>query len=251
MNFVVDVCGNLVKETRRERLLGLVVNSHLTWSDYLNGENWRQNDNFVGLIPQLNQRVGLLSNIAHLMPRSKFNLLCNGIFYSKLLYCLQVFSNVWTNHDLDEDTRRYTACTKSDMNKLQTLQNKIMRLKTGLGYDCSTKELTEKTGDLSVHQLSAYATLTSAHKIIITKQPEYLSSKLKLRTKDELPSLPERHENSLFIRANLTLVRSGFFYRSAALFNQLPLPLRSCNDVNVFKSSVKKWVKLNVPVKPS
>ena len=137
------------------------------------------------------------------------------------------------------------------MNKLQTLQNKIMRLKTGLRYDCSTKELTEKTGDLSVHQLSAYATLTSAHKIIITKQPEYLSSKLKLRTKDELPSLPERHVNSLFIRANLTLVRSGFFYRSAALFNQLPLPLRSCNDVNVFKSSVKKWVKLNVPVKPS
>ena len=249
VDFAIKVCDNIVKESQSERLLGLIVNNQLTWSDYLNGEKWRESNNFVGLIPQLSQRVGLLSRVAHFMPRAKLNIFCNGLFYSKLLYCLEVFSNIWCKNDMDEESRRYVAFTKQDIRNLQVLQNKIMRLKSGLPFESGTKELTESTGDLSVHQLVAYSTLKTAHRIIISKQPEYLSTKLKLRTKDDIPQLPPRYENTLGISSRLTIARGGFFCRASALFDRLPLSLRSCMDLKMFKHEVKQWVKTNVPVK--
>ena len=94
-NISIDICGNTVCDSKSERLLGLTVNNQLTWSDYLYGEQWREKDNAIGLIPQLNQRVGLLSKLVNMMPKDKFKLLCSGLFYSKLFYCLQVFSHVW------------------------------------------------------------------------------------------------------------------------------------------------------------
>ena len=249
VDFTVNVCQNIVRESKSERLLGLIVNNRLTWSNYLHGEE-EQNANFIGLIPQLNQRVGLLSKLAPLVPKLKFKLLCDGLFYSKLLYCLQVFSNIWCVNNFDEDSRRFVAFTKDDLRKLQVLQNKILRLKCGLGFDCSTRELVEKSGDLSVHQLTAFSTLTTAHRAIVSKKPQYLYSKLKLRNRDQIPSLPERYENTLNISSKLTLARGGFFCRSSALFNQLPSSLGSCRDVKKFKIDAKMWVISNVPVKP-
>ena len=63
----INVCGSIVRDTQSERLLGLTVNNQLTWSDYLYGEKWRLEDNSVGLIPQLNQSVGLLTKLVHLI----------------------------------------------------------------------------------------------------------------------------------------------------------------------------------------
>ena len=74
------------------------------------------------------------------------------------------------------------------MRKLQTLQKKILWIKCGLSYETSTSELIEKTGDLSVHQLCAHTTLTSAHKAIISKQARFMHTKLMLRNKNFIPA---------------------------------------------------------------
>ena len=83
-----------VEESKSEKLLGLVVNNQLTWTDYLYGESWREEGNAKGLIPQLSQRVGILRRLGHLMPKQRFKMVCQGIFYSKMIYCLHVVGNV-------------------------------------------------------------------------------------------------------------------------------------------------------------
>ena len=98
----INVCGSTVQDSKSERLLGLTVNNQLTWSEYLHGEKWRDEDNAIGLIPQLNQRVGLLSKLVNLMPNDEFKLFCHCLFYSKLQYCLQVFSHVLDIPNLDQ-----------------------------------------------------------------------------------------------------------------------------------------------------
>ena len=50
-NIEINVCGSTVQDTHSERLLGLIVNNNMTWSDYLYGEKWRTEENFAGLIP--------------------------------------------------------------------------------------------------------------------------------------------------------------------------------------------------------
>ena len=249
-NIEINVCGSRVKDTRSERLLGLTVNNKMTWSDYLQGERWRTENNQVGLIPQLSQRVGILSRLSSLMPKEKFKLFCNGLFHSKLIYCLEVFSHVWNISTYDEEQRRFPAFTRSDNRKLQVLQNRVMRLKSNLPFGTSTVELCRTTGDLSVHQLSAFSTLVTAHKSIISKQPQYLARRLHLRTKQEHPFLPNRHENTLRIQSNLTISRGGFLHRSSVLYNQLPHEFRSEKCSKIFKTKVKEWVKMNITPRP-
>ena len=166
------------------------------------------------------------------------------------MYCLQVFANCWSECNLDESVQRFTTFTRNDNAKLQVLQNKVMRLKCGLPFDTPTTELIKATGDLSVQQLTAYLTLTTAQRAIVQQQPRYFASKLKLRTKDDIQVLPERHQFNLETGTRLTIARGGFFYRCASLFNRLPLVLRSCRNQNEFKSKVKEWIRVNVPVKP-
>ena len=87
--------GNTIRESKSEKLLGLIVNNELTWKEYLYGEDWRpQKENLPGLLPILSQRVGMLARLSKIVPKKRFKTLCNGIFNSKLIYCLQVVGNV-------------------------------------------------------------------------------------------------------------------------------------------------------------
>ena len=246
INFEINVCGNIITDSKSEKLLGLTVNNQLTWKEFLYGEQWREDDNAIGLIPQLAQRAGILSRISKYMPSDRFKLFCNGIFHSKISYCIQVFSHVWNLSTLDDETRRFYAFTKSDNKKLQILQNKTMRLKTHLPFHTTTETLCTASGDLSVQQLTAFSTLVSAQKSMFHKKPEYLARRLEPRSGPEL----SRQSNTLRIDSRLTLSRGGYFYRTAKLFNMLPDHLRSPLEPITFRTKVKQWIIENIPVKP-
>ena len=177
------------------------------------------------------------------------------MFDSKLLYCLQLFGNTWLRNQNDDTQRRFKAFTKADNQKLQVLQNKVLRMKTNLPFGTPTATLTRTASKLSVHQLTAYTTLLTIHKTLVRGQPHYFRDKLLPRyqggNNDELDSVaPRRQENSLKINSNLTISRGGFFYRGAALFNKLPLSLRLMKSESQFKREIKQWVQQNVDVKP-
>ena len=250
-NRVVDsdisvlVCGKTVTPSKSEKLLGLTVNEKMTWTEYLYGEQWRESDNSRGLISQLSQRVGLLKKLVSLMPKARFNMVCQGLFYSKLLYCLQVIGNVWGIETTDLITRKFSSFTKEDNRRLQTLQNQVLQMKTGLPPRTPTKTLLDISGDLSVQQLTAFATLATCHKIIQTGKPSALANKL------YQGSSRTRNGISIRLEANLTLSRGAFLYRAAVLFSALPQNVREDTGTHSFKQKLRKWIKANVPVKPT
>ena len=183
------------------------------------------------------------------MPRDRFRQIANGLFNSRLLYCLQVFGNIWGLATNDESTRRFSAFTKNDNRKLQVLQNQVLRMMTGLSPDTPTTRLLHEANSLSVHQLTAFTTLLSAQKAMFNKNPKYLARKLNIQENTE-NNIPLRNTNILRVRAELTLTRGGFFYRAALLWNLLPDDLRSRLPPDLFKKKVKIWVKENIRVKP-
>ena len=105
------------------------MNNELSWKEYLYGEKSRVKGNTPGLILQLSQRIGLLKKVVNLMRNISFNTICQGIFYYKMLYCLQFLGNVWGVSTTDEVNRRFTVFSKEDNRKLQTLQNIVLRMK--------------------------------------------------------------------------------------------------------------------------
>ena len=152
---------------------------------------------------------------------------------------------------MDDTDRRYTALTKEDMRKLQVLQNKVLRLKSGNHeMNVPTTELLEANNDLSVQQLGAFHTVLSVFKITSSGKPKYLADKLSLRRSINGQIFPLRRVNTLQVNSNLTLARSGFLYRGAQLWNQLPPFMRQESRLPVFRAELRKWIILNIPAKP-
>ena len=177
-----------------------------------------------------------------------FNLISSGIFNSTLIYCLNVFGNVWQNED--DKNMRFRAFTKNDLNRLQILQNQTLRLKLRATKYTSCKDLVNRSGELSVHQLIALHTLLQVHKVVLKKKPEYISNQLSLKLPENGQIFPHRQEFTIPINTKLTISRSSFVTRGARIWNRLPLQLRKSNKTDSFKHEAKKWVRNHISIKP-
>ena len=192
----------------------------------------------------------MLKRLSKVMPANKFNNVSQGIFSSKLTYCLQLFGNVWGIPNFDENRRRFSAFTKEDNRKVQCLHNKVLRLKSGLPQDTPLTQLLDCTNEMSVMQQTAFHTIMTTHRVVTSGQPGYLAKKLKLRTEGD-GIFPHRHMNTIAIPdVELTLSRGGFCYRAACLWNILPSHMRQGMKTVTFKRELKKWVRANISPRP-
>ena len=135
----------------------------------------------MGLIPQLSKRLGMLKRLSRYMSIEKLKYFSSGIFYSKLNYCLPVFGNIFGLEKYKDENRIYFSFTMKDNNNIQVLQNKLNRLLLNADYTTPTSELLDQTGSLSVHQMTAYHTALTTHKIIQSGKPSYIAEKFKIR----------------------------------------------------------------------
>ena len=247
--FRIKVGDKNIQETKDEVLLGITITNDMTWKSYLYGQYGNQKKN--GLIPKLSQRVGMLAKLSKFMSPGQFKSVCDGLFTSSLLYCLPLYMNVWNLPSMDDTSRRSTTITKEDCRKLQVLQNKVLRCKSGhTDRYTPTSELLRQTNELSVHQMGAYHSLITLARILLNGKPEYFVNRLDLRKPSEENVFPLRQLNTIDINCKLSLSRSGFSYRVAKLWNSLPANIRNISQMSTFKAEAKKWVRSFVSVKP-
>ena len=173
-------------------------------------------------------------------------MLTEGIFFSKLRYCLQLFGNVRGVETLRDSDSRFNSFTKSNLRCLQVLQNKVMRLLTGHRYETPVLTLLKECNMLSVNQLIAFSTIMTTYKIRKQNNPLYLA--VQLGTNNSRPT--QRNQQNINVNFNLTTGRQGFMYRAAREWSNLPLSLKLQNNASAFKKGAKKWVLSNIPAVP-
>ena len=233
----IEVDGKEITESESEKLLGVVINNELTWSNHLYGDEENE-----GLVPQLSKRLGILKKLSTRMSKKRLRLFASGIFYSKLNYCLPVFGNVFGLDKYKEENNRYTSYTMADNNSLQVLQNKLNRLLTGSPYNTPTIELLQQTNSLSIQQMIAFQTIVMTFKILKSKKPSYLSNKIQENSR----SGGRLNQPNL----SLSISKEGFIFRGITLMNMLDDSIRSENKVETFKARLWEWVKSNIAAKP-
>ena len=241
---ILNVCGEDVSVTKSEKLLGLVINDTMTWKTHLYGDG----DENLGLLKILSKRVGMLKKLRKCIPSVKFKQVLAGLFTSKLIYGMCVWTGVWgIPGQTGEETR--TSITKKDMYRLQTLQNKTLRLVNWADRSTPTMQQLGSTGSFSVHQLGAYLTLIQVFKIRESKQPEYHYKRL---FGENEPAVNVRSSDFPQVRVNfkLALSRGSFFYQGCRLWSALPGNIKLLTKPESFKKKCKQWVKMNVKIKP-
>ena len=182
-----------------------------------------------------------------MMPKDRLKNIAEGIFFSLLTYGIQVYGGVWGLDNLSIAEGRTKAFTKQDNHNLQVIMNKVLRSLTGLNKETPVKILLEQSGYLSVQQLTAFHTLTTMHKIMKNKEPEYIYN---IISQSKTTFNRTRTPAIFHPRYKLATSRQGFMYQGQKLYNLLPENVSTSGDIPSFKRSVKSWIKLNIPALP-
>lgn len=240
--FTIDICGESIGEAESEKVLGLIVNNKATWHHHLHG-----NEENLGLLKQLSQRVGMLKRIRKYMNERQFKMILTGMFTSKLLYGITTWGGVWGLRSMDDSNRNSIAITKEDMRKLQVIQNKALRLHRWMPRETPTCTLLSVSKELSVHQLVAYHTGVQAYKVNTTRQPTYHYNRL---FEDMEPNVNTRSSYERRVEFKLSLARTSFFYQSSRIWSELPTTIKTAKTLETFKRAMKTWVRARISIKP-
>ena len=128
---------------------------------------------------------------------------------------------------------------------LQTIQNKMARAVARVDWTTPTKEVFHQCGWLSVNQLAIYHSILLVYKVKASKQPKYLSNMF-MGTYKYNTRIAQSGLIKLEGRPKLELTNCSFKWRAVKQFNQLPMELRNCGTLGVFKSRVKAWITDNI-----
>ena len=140
---------------------------------------------------------------------------------SVLVYCIPVWG----------------GCDKGDMKELQVLQNMAAQHVLRLPRRSSRKEMFDKLGWLTVHQLVFYHTVMAVFKMRQTGEPEYLAEKM----------LNDNYRGGLVIpKTSLTLAKNSFCFRGGDSWISLPECLRNIRKPGPFKKGLKIYILSNI-----
>ena len=200
------------------------------------------------LVKALNSRLGALKKISQVASFKSRKAIADGIFMSKLTYLMPLWS----------------GCEEYLIKSLQVVQNKAARVVARLNIFTPTKALMLTCGWLSVRQLLVYHSLVLLHRVVQMHMPLYLFSKVKAggnfsyRTRQAVVYPPGfsfevgHPTDSGSIRLgsypSLDLSKQSWCCKSVEIFNTLPTSLKLENKLINFKTRLKQWIKLNIPI---
>ena len=218
--------GETVQATSRvETLLGLHLDHNLKFGEHiLNNEK--------SLVRGLNTRLKALLQIKKVASFKVRLMLANGLFISKLCYLISVWG----------------GCQEYLLSMLQVVQNEAMRAVCKRGRRHPIRDLLKETNWLSVRQLVFYHSVIQAWKVINTRHPVYLHSRLvgtRPRYADRLAAAGSLIRGR---RPRLELIESSWRWRVAKYWEDIPRSIRETENKDQFKTNLKLWIRENVKI---
>ena len=213
-----------ITPSKIEQLLGAQVHQDMRWVEHI-----LENDN--SLVKALNLRLGALKKISNFASFRVRKAIANGIFMSKLMYLMPLWS----------------GCEEHLIKSLQVVQNKAARAITKLNIYTSTKVLLTACGWMSVRQLMVFHSLVLLQKTRENEAPVYLYRKISSGG-DFCYNTRQATTGSIRqVRGpKKDLSRQGWCWRSVDLYNKLPTDLKLERKLTNFKKRLKDWVALNI-----
>ena len=141
--------GQRMKLSKSTKYLGVIIDEHLDWNIQLNN-----------LTDKLARAVGVISKLRHYLSYKALLSVYYALFDSHLNYCLQSLGHIKV----------------SDMNKLESLQNKVVRIIHFKGPRDSVKSLFTNSRILPIPKQIKLKNCLFAYDFLKNKQPNYFNN---------------------------------------------------------------------------
>ena len=142
----IKVGDNTIMEAKKARILGVLVNNKLRWSDHIEHVK-----------TAVRQKTAMLKRLKYHLPRTVIPKLVDSMIYSNVRYCLPLFAKPRISEEEPVNDERQS---------LQVLLNNALRMVLGVKRRdrVSNEKLHEMAGTLSLNRMS----ITAIQKIVKT-----------------------------------------------------------------------------------
>lgn len=129
---------------------------------------------------------------------------------------------------------------KNEMDRLQKLQNRGMRLILGCSRLTSIKDMLSTLRWLSVKKYVTFFTLVFVHKIKNDLAPKYLQDMLVYNT--NIHNYNTRTNLNFHLQTyRKKSSQNSLFFKGLSEYNDLPVDIKNSSTLNIFKSRLRKY----------
>ena len=186
------------------------------------------NNHLQKILKKANQKVHVLARITPYMSIPKRKLLMNSFFISQFNYC----PLVWMCH------------SRLMNNKINRLHEKCLRIVYS-DKTSSFEELLEKDGSVTIHTRNLQVLATEMFKVYRNLSPNIVAEIFRARRNN----YNLRHSSFFSIPYVKTVYHGSESLSNLGprIWDLVPSTLKELDDVNSFKTQIKKWQPENCP----
>ena len=171
-NLNLKIGNELIERVDQIKYLGFIIDSYLNFKEHI-----------IFIVDKITKNINFMSRLSASLTQ-----------WSKLT----VFNTLVLPHFIFSSSILYLA-NKNDINRLQKLQNRAMRIILGERRDTPIRDMLARLDWLSVEQFLKYQVMTFIYRIKNSLTPSYLTGKL--LTNDSVHSYPTRNKRNFYVMA--------------------------------------------------
>ena len=193
------------------KILGITISNNLTWGQHLHKGKG-------AILNKCKKKLGALKHVASTASIKNRKRLADGCVMSIITYGIQIWG---------------VGAPKTELKKVQTVQNLTASWVCNVPKWTKTKELLDKVGWLSINQLVYYHSALTMWKVFKYNEP-----------KNNMKNINHRSLH----KGRIDLTRRTWSQRTLDFYNSLPMDVKNEPKISLFKSKIKKWIKMNIPI---
>lgn len=221
VNYEVKIGQQIIERVEQIKYLGVLIDNRITMESQIDS-----------IIKKASSKINFLYRLKKKLTFETKKIVYNSIILPHFDFCSTL----------------YIGCKNEQMNTLQVLQNRAMRIILDCEFGTHTEFMLNALKWMSINQRYKYNTLIYVFKIKNGLAPQYLANKLEYNGNFHNRNTRNRQELRL-PNLKTELARKSIFYNGIKMFNELPSEIRRQTELYSFKRMVKAYVLENVDIR--
>ena len=219
----INFFNQKIKRTSHIKFLGVILDENLTWNHHINE-----------ICSKLKRLFHIFYNIRNYLSKVNIKTIYYALVYSRIKYGITVYGQ---------------AC-KTKMQRIQTLQNQLLKVISGKDYRFSTDELHDEFDLLLIKDIANQEILAFVHNYFSNSLPPVFNGYFETLVSNH--NINTRNGGNLLniISHTTDIAASAIKIQGAKLWNKLDNNLKKLPKVKQFKAKYKHSVCLPYVKKP-
>lgn len=218
-NIIFKINNQIIEKVNQIKYLGFIIDKNLKFKNHIDY-----------ICKKIGKKISFFKRIRNQV---------------SILTAVNIYNTMIKPHFEYGSTILFTCCTAHQIERLQKLQNRAMRIILKVNRYTSIHFMLESLKWLNVEQRLKLNTLNFIHRIKNGEAPEYLTEQISY-VGDSQPYHLRNAEHFRIERVTSSAMQRSLFYKGFQLYNSLPNNVKMERNFNIYKKHIVFFVKYNM-----